>query len=305
MQPVHSTLHGACNQQKEFAAGSEKTLSDIVTISNSDTPLVLSTQRSISSLATSQSNKSERETLCRQQKPSPVPIPVKGMRLNSLCTGYGSAIPHIFCAKLGLSSMPSPSSANQRELTFQVNPVHCGNVESSNCSQLYDRLGENAINSISINQTMQMLSHRLETLEDRGHISPATDQSASSSFCNGAISHLNSIGYGSTCGSNSNVDQVAAGRAAAESKNEEGFCPTNGNSHRSIEREAALSKFRLKRKDRCYDKKVKNCSHIYHWNYCLIAKDRQIVHYILLHINSNQYQNYYNLLMDNFCTGSV
>ncbi|KAJ0046820.1 hypothetical protein Pint_05169 [Pistacia integerrima] len=256
LQPLHSTLHSAFNQQKEFVTDSEKNLSDIATISNSDTPLVMpSTQRSVSSLATSQSKQFELETLCPQQRASPVPIPVKGMLLNSLCTGYGSVLPHIFCAQSGLSPMPSPSSANQQEPTFQVNPVHCGNVENSNCSLLYDRLGENAINSI--NQTVHMLSHRLETLEDRGHISPATDQSASGSFCNGAISRLNSMGYGSTCGSNSNVDQVAVGRAAAESKNEEGFCPSNGNSHRSIEREAALTKFRLKRKDRCYDKKVR------------------------------------------------
>ncbi|XP_031257482.1 two-component response regulator-like APRR5 isoform X2 [Pistacia vera] len=256
LQPLHSTLHSAFNQQKEFATDSEKNLSDIATISNSDTPLVMpSTKRSVSSLATSQSKQFEVETLCPQHRASPVPIPVKGMLLNSLCTGYGSVLPHIFCAQSGLSPMPSPSSANQQEPTFQVNPVHCGNVENSNCSLLYDRLGENAINSI--NQTVHMLSHRLETLEDRGHISPATDQSASGSFCNGAISRLNSMRYGSTCGSNSNVDQVPVGRAAAESKNEEGFCPSNGNSHRSIEREAALTKFRLKRKDRCYDKKVR------------------------------------------------
>lgn len=108
----------------------------------------------------------------------------------------------------------------------------------------------------STNQAMHKLDHKLDSLEDRGHISPATDQSASSSFCNGAVSRLNSMGYGSACGSNSNVDQVTAARAAAESKNEEGLFPSNGNL-RSIQREAALNKFRLKRKDRCYDKKVR------------------------------------------------
>lgn len=108
----------------------------------------------------------------------------------------------------------------------------------------------------STNQAMHKLDHKLDSLEDLGHISPATDQSASSSFCNGAVSRLNSMGYGSACGSNSNLDQVTAGRAAAESKNEEGLFPSNGNL-RSIQREAALNKFRLKRKDRCYDKKVR------------------------------------------------
>nr|GEV06091.1 two-component response regulator-like APRR5 [Tanacetum cinerariifolium] len=56
------------------------------------------------------------------------------------------------------------------------------------------------------------------------------DHSGSSNFCNGStLARLNSIGSGS-----------------------------NGNtSHRSAQREAALNKFRMKRKDRCFDKKVR------------------------------------------------
>ncbi|XP_071686154.1 two-component response regulator-like APRR5 [Rutidosis leptorrhynchoides] len=56
------------------------------------------------------------------------------------------------------------------------------------------------------------------------------DHSGTSSFGNGAtLTRLNSVGSGS-----------------------------NGNSsHRSIQREAALNKFRMKRKDRCFDKKVR------------------------------------------------
>jgi hypothetical protein len=47
---------------------------------------------------------------------------------------------------------------------------------------------------------------------------------------------------------------------ASESKNEEGAF-THSYSHRSIQREAALTKFRLKRKERCYEKKV--CCHLH------------------------------------------
>ncbi|TXG48509.1 hypothetical protein EZV62_024384 [Acer yangbiense] len=251
LQPLHSALTSACNQQKEF--DSEKILSNIVTSCNSDTPVAMpSTQRSISSLATSHSKQSELETSFPGRRVCPVQVPVEGMRLNNVYTGYGSVPPHMFCAQSALSPIPSSSSANEQEPTFRVNQMYCSNVENGNCTQSYDhRLGENAINST--NQTM----HRLDSPEDRGHISPATDQSASSSFCNGAISRLNSMGYGSTCGSNSNVDQGAVVRVAAESKNEEGLLPSSGNSHRSIQREAALNKFRLKRKDRCYEKKVR------------------------------------------------
>ncbi|KAL8234197.1 hypothetical protein R6Q59_020297 [Mikania micrantha] len=56
------------------------------------------------------------------------------------------------------------------------------------------------------------------------------DHSANSSFCNGeTLTRLNSVGSGSN----------------------------GNNTHRSIQREAALNKFRMKRKDRCFDKKVR------------------------------------------------
>lgn len=251
-------MSGVCNQQKEFKTDSEKNFSNILTACNSYTPAAtLSTQRSVNSLATGHSKQSELAVSYPQQRPCPVPVSVKGMNLNNISTSYGS-VPHVFCAKSGLSPMSSPNSASQREPTFQMNPMHSSKAEHNNCMGIFDHFGENAVNST--NQAMHKLDHKLDSLEDLGHISPATDQSASSSFCNGAVSRLNSMGYGSACGSNSNLDQVTAGRAAAESKNEEGLFPSNGNL-RSIQREAALHKFRLKRKDRCYDKKVNNCSH--------------------------------------------
>ncbi|KAI3819001.1 hypothetical protein L1987_12823 [Smallanthus sonchifolius] len=56
------------------------------------------------------------------------------------------------------------------------------------------------------------------------------DHSTNSSFCNGGtLMRLNSIGSGSN----------------------------ENNTHRSTQREAALNKFRMKRKDRCFDKKVR------------------------------------------------
>ncbi|KAL1141240.1 hypothetical protein V6Z11_A11G014800 [Gossypium hirsutum] len=89
--------------------------------------------------------------------------------------------------------------------------------------------------------TQQKLDQKMNSTEDRGHIYPTTDQSATSSFCNGSLSQLNGIAYGSS---------------AANSKNDDVFPSPSGNSHRSIQREAALTKFRLKRKDRCFEKKV-------------------------------------------------
>ncbi|KAG4172746.1 hypothetical protein ERO13_A11G016500v2 [Gossypium hirsutum] len=106
--------------------------------------------------------------------------------------------------------------------------------------------------------TQQKLDQKMNSTEDRGHIYPTTDQSATSSFCNGSLSQLNGIAYGSSAASNnSNIEQVAVVRASADSKNDDVFPSPSGNSHRSIQREAALTKFRLKRKDRCFEKKVR------------------------------------------------
>ncbi|KAL1137094.1 hypothetical protein V6Z11_A12G283900 [Gossypium hirsutum] len=139
-----------------------------------------------------------------------------------------------------------PSSVNQQEPTFGVNPFHHSSLEMNSSRQFYDRLASGT------NQMDQML----DSVEDKGHISPTVNQSGTSSFCNGSISQLNGIAYGSSSASYSNVDQVIV-RASTERKNDDNIPAPAGNSHRSIQREAALTKFRLKRKDRCYEKKVR------------------------------------------------
>lgn len=250
-------------------------LSNIVAGYSSDTPgITQSGQRSIISLATGQSKESEGATSCSQQRVFPVPVPVKGIRINNLFTGFGSVLPPIFCTQSGPSPMPRPSSFPQQDPSFRVNMFYQSNLENSNFEQQHDPNSQNTNNSA--NQTIHNQEHRLDSLEDRGHISPATDQcassslcnggvsrhNASSSFCNGGVSHHNSIGYGSTCGSNSNVDNIAFVGNASESKNEEGLFTPSGSSLRSIQREVALNKFRLKRKERCYEKKV-TCHHHY------------------------------------------
>ncbi|CAI0397592.1 unnamed protein product [Linum tenue] len=118
--------------------------------------------------------------------------------------------------------------------------------------------------SDSTNETPQNQDKRSgSSEEDQGHTAKP-DQSSSSSLCDGGggASHTNSMGgYGSTCGSNSDVDQGAMIKAETEGNNNEGggagsFTHVKS-STRSVQREAALAKFRLKRKERCFDKKVR------------------------------------------------
>ncbi|XP_022762885.1 two-component response regulator-like APRR5 isoform X2 [Durio zibethinus] len=256
-QPLHSTLTCVSDQKKESMTNSEKMLSNIISEYNSDTPSpTLTSQRNMIPLttgATGQLKQTEVAVSCMQQRVFPVPVPVKGIRLNNLSDGHNSVIPPIFCVQSSSFPMPSPSSANQQEPAFSVNPFRHSSFETNSSRQLYDQL---ASNTNQANQPLHKLEQKLDSVENR-HISPTTDQSASSSFCNGPLSQLNGIVYGSTGASNGNVDQVAIVRAPTESKNDDSFPSPGGNSHRSIQREAALTKFRLKRKDRCYGKKVR------------------------------------------------
>ncbi|XP_022722776.1 two-component response regulator-like APRR5 [Durio zibethinus] len=257
-QPLHSTLTSVSNQNKESGTNSEKMLSNIVSEYNFDTPSpMLTSQRNMIPLTTEttgQLRSTEAAASCMQHRVFPVPVSVKGVRLNNLCDGH-TVIPPIFCTQSISSPVPSPSSSNQQEPAFRVNPFRHSSFETNSSGQLYDQLASNA--NQSTNQPLHKLDQKLDSTEDRGHISPATDQIASSSFCNGSLSQLNGIAYGSSGASNGNIDQVAIVRASTENKNDDSFPSPGGNSHRSIQREAALTKFRLKRKDRCYEKKVR------------------------------------------------
>ncbi|KAL4574721.1 hypothetical protein LXL04_021557 [Taraxacum kok-saghyz] len=117
------------------------------------------------------------------------------------------------------TQIPIPT---QNQCLFQPNPYYICNRESTDV----EMIERNAITET--------------TMEDKGqgHVSSATDHSGSSSFCNnGTLTRLNSIGSGSNGHGNLGFD-------------------SSNSTHRSI-REAALNKFRMKRKDRCYDKKVR------------------------------------------------
>ncbi|KAK4384780.1 Two-component response regulator-like APRR5 [Sesamum angolense] len=95
--------------------------------------------------------------------------------------------------------------------------------------------------------------HKLENLEDPGHVSPANDQSGTSSFCNSNVSHHQSTGSGS----NGKINVISGNKTPSECVNEESFHAHEGSLIGSTQREAALTKFRMKRKDRCFEKKVR------------------------------------------------
>ncbi|CAL0319574.1 unnamed protein product [Lupinus luteus] len=247
LQAAPAMLVNFSDQQREQRTNCEKSMPHISTGCNSDSS-TSSMQRCIKSPATAQSKESEFATSHSQQAHS-LPIPVKGVRFNDICVAYGSVLPPMFCTQSGPTSMSNSSSVVILEPSFQVNAFY----PSNSSGKLYEPHGPNG--NSAPNHMVYPQGHRSEHAEDREHISPTNNLSVSSSFCNENASHVSHTGYRSNCGISSNFDQVASVRSASEGKNED--LTNNGSSHRSTLREAALNKFRLKRKERCYEKKVR------------------------------------------------
>ncbi|XP_031401289.1 uncharacterized protein LOC116211180 isoform X2 [Punica granatum] len=153
-----------------------------------------------------------------------------------------------------LNIVASPSTGAQREPFLRVDSFQQSTCENNSLECVRDTPDPNVCNSSNQSRQNQNHDFKFDSVEDRGHISPATDRSASSSLCNGgALTHRHGMDCGSICGSNGNVNQVPVTRHAGESR------PVEESSQGSV-RKAALAKFLLKRKDRCYEKKVRYVS---------------------------------------------
>ncbi|CAN1251138.1 Two-component response regulator-like APRR5 [Linum perenne] len=238
----HSTSSSVSNP-KEPTADSERNFSNVAD-SGGPSPSVFGDV----TLPAVQIKEPETENSSHQKSAVQIPTPVARARINDKNTGYTSMFPPFESEKSAISPPQSPSSVKVSD--------HHSYFRSNNSERLGDQLC--LASESTTKETMKIQDKKLESLEDQGCISPVTDQkSASSSFCDGGLSHRNSMGYGSTCGSNSDVDQVVMNKAEADSKDEGVFTHVKSSSTRSAEREAALAKFRLKRKERCYDKKVR------------------------------------------------
>lgn len=226
LQPLHSSA----SKQKDHSTNADGQLYGHTTNYNSNTQdLAHCSPKNMLSLATGPSGQSEVAYPC-PRKTVAVPIPMSGITFDNLSTPYSSEVSPLFFSQSGLAKVENPCLAHHQELTFQANSFHPYDLETRNSQQFHNLVDQNG--NYSTNETEHEKRQKLESLEDQGNLSSASGQSGSSSFCTG----------------NGNVDQVAVVRNGTESGNE--------SSHRSVLREVALSKFRLKRKDRCFEKKV-------------------------------------------------
>ncbi|XP_021858305.1 two-component response regulator-like APRR5 isoform X2 [Spinacia oleracea] len=133
------------------------------------------------------------------------------------------------------SVSPSPSSANQQ----QTNSYHQFSIDMINGIHHYHVIDQSTKPSSNQPMSMQQDQTKQDSLEERAHFSSAADQSTSGSLHNDTGAGTGHLNCGISEGGNdqSHVTQLT--------------------SQRSLQREAALNKFRLKRKERCYEKKVR------------------------------------------------
>ncbi|KAK4745438.1 hypothetical protein SAY87_011750 [Trapa incisa] len=187
-----------------------------------------------------------------QQSAVPALVPVRGAGLENLSTEYSSMCAQAYCAQSGPSPVPSQSTAGQREPFQRAHSFQQSSCENNSVQHVKDAPDQNASNSSNQSRQNHNSDFKLNVEEDQLHVSPATDRGASSNHGNGnTLSHFHSMDCASMAGRNGNICQVSVTRHAGESR------PTEEISHRTNQREAALAKFRLKRKERCYGKKVR------------------------------------------------
>ncbi|XP_031251094.1 two-component response regulator-like APRR3 [Pistacia vera] len=187
-------------------------------------------------------------------------IPVPGVRFDNIGAGYTHVFPPVFYTQSGLPPACSPKSPCQRE---QSPFPSCTSVHSN--PDVHDleghRQSDETINN-SIDQTV-CEQNNVESLEELRRSSAAAGQSTCSSLCNG-LGNINNAGtyggFSNRMHENATLSEAVEKGTAPENLNGTLFIHggfRNMDCHRSSRREAALTKFRLKRKDRCFEKKVR------------------------------------------------
>lgn len=205
----------------------------------------VSSDINITSLTSGQFQQVEIPFPCSQQRV--IQVPLRGVNQDSLSNAHDSAILPVFCTQWSRPQLQSPNSARNQDPAFQVYPY---DAQTRSSPQLCNVMDKN-IHKASSDQMEHKQGHKLDLSEEGGHFSSATDRSGSSSFCNSTLKRFNSINSRDI----GNVNLVPNMKFGPESGNEATLMQ-EGSCHRSMLREAALIKFRMKRKDRCFEKKV-------------------------------------------------
>ncbi|XP_006347516.1 two-component response regulator-like APRR5 [Solanum tuberosum] len=247
MQSGQSTSSRTYNLQ-EYETDSDKQFCGHAIDYNSDTRGPITRPQSVALPNYGEPGPAEMGLPSPQQRATPLPIPVRGIRFEGPSSAYSSMIAPILRMPSGISPLQSPGSATPQESSYQANPFLTLNCESRSSQKLHSQSDQNNSDSTAYNEGKR--GHTSEPTTDCERFPSATDQTINSICCNGDLNHVH-LSYGS----NGNIS-LPLGRTPAEYRKEESLHTPDGNSHQS-QREAALTKFRMKRKERCFEKKVR------------------------------------------------
>ncbi|GMI69539.1 hypothetical protein HRI_000623200 [Hibiscus trionum] len=205
---------------------------------------------------------SEPELIVPSTQPGLIHVP--RVRMDDMHAGCDNVSPGIYYAQSNPPLECSSDPAGRQEYSpIPVSTSAHTNPDVHGPEQGYHRSDE-AINC-SIDQTVKEQTKQ-EPAGLLKCISPIANQSACSSLCDDVDNHEKGNTHGNIS-SRSDASASTTGAAAINrgtntgSFNDSNFFIHDGlkgmDAHRSSQREAALTKFRLKRKDRCFEKKVR------------------------------------------------
>ncbi|OEL19975.1 Two-component response regulator-like PRR95 [Dichanthelium oligosanthes] len=187
------------------------------------------------------------ETNCPPIRVVPFPVPVQGLTFDGQPFWNVTPVASLFYSQ---SAHPNSKTSMWKESTPQATSLH-QNSQQNESNEVGPKPVENMEEQSVISPpTQKQLRVEIPKGEAR-HVSPMTGESGSSMVLDSARNTLSGSGCDST------PNRITA---PTESSNTFKGVPetpnTEGSRHLS-QREAALNKFRLKRKDRCFEKKVR------------------------------------------------
>ncbi|KAE9605774.1 hypothetical protein Lal_00024566 [Lupinus albus] len=171
--------------------------------------------------------------------------------------GHDNVFTSVLCAQSDVHSICNPKPVRQEESSsFPTSRSSQSSPESQNSEQHCHQCDEAAYTSLDKN------IHDKSNLDHASLDSPAASQTAgNNSLCHDGANHINSAHGNIGSGSDGNATSSVVTKNNPGIFSDSNFPDYGGSrgtkSYHSSQREAALEKFRLKRKERCYEKKVR------------------------------------------------
>lgn len=251
-RPLLPSSPSDCTELKEAATASYNGLTNHCHPNNVDIQShgpSLGSQDNTSTLFTGQSGHFETEF------PGPQLgfIPFPGVKFDSFFTGHGQVFPPIIYTQSDFPPLRNPKGQWEQSPFLISSSLHSGS-EIYNTHLSYNPYEKTTNHSSG--HTVREEDKKFESVLGDGSATPGL--SCISSLCDGNLSNkVDSGASENKCHARDGDATPAASsvRSVSESVNDNGL--GGKDSHCPSQREAALLKFRLKRKDRCYDKKVR------------------------------------------------